>query len=1452
MTINFVPGEVNNSPYSVLQGLWKSHHIIAYGSGNNLIIYTTTTDSATKNKKSDHLQTIYLEADPYAIDINSSNGLIVISIGNNIVVYKPVNEYMLKPQWTHALEFDNVDSTLISCLQWAPLEDELIVGSKESLTLYHIYDEYGSLKYEKRWNSVQSNPITNIKITNNSNKIITISGNYERLVKVWSRINYGENTLFELSYLNHPLNTYVTDLKWKFRIPSDSISTVDSSMANIKNIRGYIDNGNDDNDIIYTLTNDNILRVWAAYEFSGHSHFRSWASLDLTGCFDDDEIISIVTIDNFHLQKTLIPQIETGQGSSRIFKYFENQNLNDLDLLFVVSKKGKIAIYSILNISLTPPNAIKFERLDQSNMCFDKNSFPNGINNTKFETLTKEVIQSEEFLINLKPIIFPELEFLDNSSNSTGLSILIHDRLKNTIRFNVFDFQNILKSDSSVLGAKLINKFQGHTKSIQKLVRSNSSFSSNNILFSILNFPEHNYLWEPLLIGTSNTQSMSITKKFQINLNNGCSKTNEKSEGIWDSVLLNDVEPPNKIGRHHLVVALEKSGLISLWDCNALTLDIRNASLLERLEILSSNNERVVQEPRAFVITEFPKESCDSKEYCIIAIFENDLVRAWKLIIESNNKQPMSISLKSLSINNLPQNEKIHQIALIDSFVSKGERNLISVIDKKDRVKFFAIDFAKSRDSLEWVETYRLHTNISEASKIHGASIINKFAIVDKTGSRLTIWDTNSGVLEYEETFDESYGAVTDLDWTFITSSSEKLTSNAILSVGFLRFVLLYTQLRYDYTNKIPTFGVLKKIDISDYTSHEIGDLIWLDDGYLVIGCGNQFFIDDKWVKLGSSTNSSLDSTIRQLMVGYTNKANEENEANDEAQNKAKSTNDLVYDIEQLVRILNGPLPVYHPQFLIQCLFMSQISLVKDVLVRLFQILRKGDPIQWDLSMDLTNEVFENNESRQSGASTPSLSNKIDIINDALTSKFDSSGIHIFSSFNDNLLDLLIEKLMKTSLPLLTRHQQITLISIISIVRELEKYVIALDENGLRFLLGLKLFQLSSKQSKLTTRDISWALHSDNKEMLLTMVEAYYKNRLKWDNVKQTGLVYWVETIRLTKIIESSARNEFSDTRDPSGRVSLFYLAIRKKQVLIGLWRTVSHSEQQKMLKFLANDFNEQRWKSAALKNAYVLMGKHRYIDAAYFFLLADALKDCCNVIATKLNDVQLAIAIAKIYAATSKGTISEKEIIKNLIENYMVPEVLKNGDRWITSWIFWELEENEISIQALIKSPIEIIKQHKSKFSDDCYKYYISKITPQFSSMSFLKDDPVLVILFHALRQKTVKYLKGSLSIAPEEEFNFIIKVCSIYTRMGCDYLAVVLIRNWSFVKYDESKNEIKWSNNTPTNTNTNQLNEKQNTLSFTENGIHPESMAQKIKAQPPPPTAFEEPDMSAFDFGF
>jgi RAVE protein 1 C terminal len=59
---------------------------------------------------------------------------------------------------------------------------------------------------------------------------------------------------------------------------------------------------------------------------------------------------------------------------------------------------------------------------------------------------------------------------------------------------------------------------------------------------------------------------------------------------------------------------------------------------------------------------------------------------------------------------------------------------------------------------------------------------------------------------------------------------------------------------------------------------------------------------------------------------------------------------------------------------------------------------------------------------------------------------------------------------------------------------------------------------------------------------------------------------------------------------------TLFYLALRKKNVLQGLWRMASwNREQAATQRLLANNFQEQRWKTSALKNAYALLGKRRF-----------------------------------------------------------------------------------------------------------------------------------------------------------------------------------------------------------------------------------------------------------------
>lgn len=50
------------------------------------------------------------------------------------------------------------------------------------------------------------------------------------------------------------------------------------------------------------------------------------------------------------------------------------------------------------------------------------------------------------------------------------------------------------------------------------------------------------------------------------------------------------------------------------------------------------------------------------------------------------------------------------------------------------------------------------------------------------------------------------------------------------------------------------------------------------------------------------------------------------------------------------------------------------------------------------------------------------------------------------------------------------------------------------------------------------------------------------------------------------------------------------------------------------MTAFFSNNFNEDRWRKAALKNAFSLLGKQRFQHSAAFFLLAGSLKDAVEV----------------------------------------------------------------------------------------------------------------------------------------------------------------------------------------------------------------------------------------------
>lgn len=104
------------------------------------------------------------------------------------------------------------------------------------------------------------------------------------------------------------------------------------------------------------------------------------------------------------------------------------------------------------------------------------------------------------------------------------------------------------------------------------------------------------------------------------------------------------------------------------------------------------------------------------------------------------------------------------------------------------------------------------------------------------------------------------------------------------------------------------------------------------------------------------------------------------------------------------------------------------------------------------------------------------------------------------------------------------------------------------------------------------------------------------------------------------------------------------------------------------MVTFLSNDFTNERWKSAAEKNAFVLRGKKDYIMAAAFFVLGDKFKDAVDVVVNDLEDIQLGILMCRLKENIFSKNIDEKPILKNLITSYFIEKGSAIKDPWLAS----------------------------------------------------------------------------------------------------------------------------------------------------------------------------------------
>lgn len=167
---------------------------------------------------------------------------------------------------------------------------------------------------------------------------------------------------------------------------------------------------------------------------------------------------------------------------------------------------------------------------------------------------------------------------------------------------------------------------------------------------------------------------------------------------------------------------------------------------------------------------------------------------------------------------------------------------------------------------------------------------------------------------------------------------------------------------------------------------------------------------------------------------------------------------------------------------------------------------------------------------------------------------------------------------------------------------------------------------------------------------------------------------------------------------------------------------------------------------------------------AAAFFLLAGSPKDAVSVIFSSLKDPQLAITVARVYEGSDSGPV-----LRNLLESKVLPHAVAEGNRWLASWTFWMLQRKDMAVRALL-SPLSTLHPLTA--------------TPQNpDSRLFLLNDPALIIFYKHIRSRTTTTLKGAYEITPAMEWGFVVATARVYDRMGCDLLALDLVKNWEFL---------------------------------------------------------------------
>lgn len=840
-------------------------------------------------------------------------------------------------------------------------------------------------------------------------------GYHDRLVKVWRRLSYVSDEI-RFDFMYLPHPQAVTSLQW--RRPRHADETID--------------------DVLYTFCLDNVIRIWTGSDSHSHQKLSLWGKIDFAAEGAGPNVLWAAIVHGRDISAAIETAVqegpaEYGKGDVPLLNVVELANRNP-ELCVVFDGRGKMSVWAMENVSSKPQPKSKMGK-----------------------PLTFPVVQNVtsndfKFLSSDKPPSHVEMQTFCNKSGG-HLNVLLHF-LDGRIEFYEANIARLLdqKASSNRLRRRCV--WSGHSASVVKMVRN----YSGRAVVSRTREGEI-VVWKHALY----TEKMRFTRQSII-----ASK--------------DDIHRIAVVRRGRFVIFLH-SAKLSLWDCRQ-----------TKTSLLAECPYKVTGKPLCLLV--LPRRTPEQVSVAHIATITSEkqgLVWEVKLPLDEGSASngtatnghatghtngQATPSIKEFSRFQLDNAGELSYVLPVDpagsapmvsGFLDVFARDVAVSYTKTGRVEFWTASIGDG--SVEWLPTASMETGVSEPSLASG-STMKKAALVNSSRSAVTIWDIRGARLEYNQEY-EAQNAIQDLDWTSTPDSQ------SILAVGFPSRVLLLAQMRFDYLNKGPAWAPIREISIRDFTPHPIGDSTWLGDGALVIGAGNQLFVNDR--KFDAST-----ALVKSISLPH--------------------KQDGKLDLFDIVQRLNGPLPIFHPQFLSQCMLAGKTSLTHRILMSLHKTLKfwvEGEPIDDYLGLDL--EEFYLNLSAQpthkTGKDGPSYF-------DGQASLDDDDEV-----FSEHVAQLISEKLTNIAIPQLSGHEQIQLVAMIECIGMVEKHRRSMDENGARFMIFYRQHALRKRRTNevsMSWREINWAYHSTSQDMLTDFVSRQHHGSLLWEHARESGMFMWL------------------------------------------------------------------------------------------------------------------------------------------------------------------------------------------------------------------------------------------------------------------------------------------------------------------------------------------------------